>query len=802
MAGVPFDPLDRLSTTSTATAARELLAQRRELARTRTALEELVGSPASNLSAEESRSLRASLRSKEAQIVPASSRPELAAFLNAFSGCVTAEAALEESLKTGLALTRTALFQESRRILPGYLVFGAGGFGERLAELIQNFEEGGGLPSRNARARERERHLLLYLQRVCAKNDTFSRFGPSAWGKIEDSIEGLHFAPEKGVAKRESFLERWTAHALAAALNADPEVRPEMSPRLNPNGRLEGNQFVLTDIGEAVPLDPETIELLRRCDGGTPAHALLADTAVLAELAEKNVLRWAMEVPALEAHAFALLVNDVSRWRNLPVRERWLNLLRPIADLPAKFAGSEDPLSRAAIMTETRERLREIGAAPASSQRFLYAAVNPIAEECFRETSFQISESMLDQFAQEAEPWFDLWRDSYAFVASRVAAGLRNFFQTAPVQNGAVPLAAFLKHCEAQKMPLTGPGIVALAHMAFQEVKAAFRKLVSQRQDASEWHLSVEDCHFVRRNFEFERFDEYTFPSADLQISASSTEAVTRGDFQWILSELHPPIALLHHGLYWSCPDPDLLSRALAQTTCGRQSFHYGFFAADFTAHTVVRWLDALPKLMNFVAPQRGNPKWRSVPPSEAEVYIDEKNGDVCVRKRGSHEYLGSFARSWVIPLGFHPFHFGRAPHMPRLLCGKVIVQRRSWTISAEELPPGNYSGVSRELVLAIERWRAEKAWPRYIYIRPTEQALRRSGAEGRDKDTKPVFIDLESYLFLEIFHRWLTKSGELEVTEMLPDPDHLLWREGEGGLHDPGGRRTFELRTLIGPRE
>jgi hypothetical protein len=139
---------------------------------------------------------------------------------------------------------------------------------------------------------------------------------------------------------------------------------------------------------------------------------------------------------------------------------------------------------------------------------------------------------------------------------------------------------------------------------------------------------------------------------------------------------------------------------------------------------------------------------------------------------------------------------------MPRLLCGKVIVQRRSWTISAEELPPGNYSGVSSELVLTIERWRAEKEWPRYIYIRPTEQALRRSGAEGRDKDTKPVFIDLESYLFLEIFHRWLTKSGELEVTEMLPDPDHLLWREGEDGIQSPGARRTFELRTLIGPRE
>jgi hypothetical protein len=266
------------------------------------------------------------------------------------------------------------------------------------------------------------------------------------------------------------------------------------------------------------------------------------------------------------------------------------------------------------------------------------------------------------------------------------------------------------------------------------------------------------------------------------------------GAYQWIIGELHPPVALLHHGAYWSCPDRLALSTALESTVCGSPSFHFGIFAADFTAHTTVHLFDALPNLTSFVADQRGNPNWRTIRPANAEVFVDESNGDVGLRTIGTHDYLGSFARNWIIPLGFHPFHFGRAPHIPRLRCGKVIVQRRSWTVGLGELAPGNYSGVSRDLILAVEHLRAEKNWPRHIYIRPTEQALRRSGAEGRDKDTKPVYIDLESYLSLEIFHRWLTKSGELEVTEMLPDPDHLCWQETDG-------RRTFELRTLIVPR-
>src|SRR5262249_18204390 len=139
-------------------------------------------------------------------------------------------------------------------------------------------------------------------------------------------------------------------------------------------------------------------------------------------------------------------------------------------------------------------------------------------------------------------------------------------------------------------------------------------------------------------------------------------------------------------------------------------------------------------------------------------------------------------------------------PHMPRLRCGRVIVQRRSWIVSFEEMGPGDFTGVSRDLVIAIERLREKKGWPRFVYIRPSEQALRRSGAEGRDKDTKPVFIDLESYLFLEIFHRWLTKAGELEVAEMLPAPSDLLWNETDES--DPlNGRRSFELRTQILPR-
>ena len=718
MAGLPFDIVEQLVAPQTIAAARDSIRSQQDFAESAQDVGRFLQSNGRELSRELFRAWKRTIRH--------GAPPPLVPALHVFERCrrcsckVSAnDQRLEDYLQQELDEARSALLKSAARILPAYLIFAKAGMRDRLNKELAS----GYTSPRNKQARAHERHLLLYLQRVCAKNDSLSSFGPEGWGTA-GIAGGIRVAPEPGIAKRETFLERWTAHAAAAAMNADPELQSKI------------------------------------------------------------------EVTALEPYAFEVLCDDVTRWSSSAARDRWLSTLKPIAELPAKFAAAESVSVRAQVMDEANARLAELGASREST-RFLYAATNPIGEECMRECHFEIGQELLDEVATEAAPWIDLWRDNYAFVADRISVGLRGIL--AKMQTGNPALPDFLRACEESNLPLTGGGMVALAHMAFREVKAAFAKRMQPHAGSPEYQLTVEDCRFVRANFHYPKFDEYTYPSADIQLAAKSVEAVSRGEYQWVLAELHPAVALLHHGFYWSCPDKTSLSHALGSTLFGKPNFHYGFFAADFTATTAVRFFDAIPGLTWFVAPQRGNPKWQTVSPAEAEVYVDSI-GDVCLRRSSDHFHLGSFARNWIIPLGFHPFSFSCGKHTPRLRCGKVIVQRRSWNISTDDLVPGDYTGVSRHLVLAIEKLRAEKNLPRFVYIRPTEEALRRSGAEGRDKDTKPVFIDLESYLFLEIFHRWIVKAGEIEVTEMLPTPDQLLWKEADG-------RRTFEMRTLIVPR-
>ncbi len=702
--GVPFEHLLRLATSESSRLARALLVRQKELAAARQRAEEFVGARASGLSAEESRACRALLRGGEKST--ADLPGALAEFIRQREATAGLERELASTLSREMEAARASLLESSRTVLPGYLLFSAGEFRDRLPVA------GEPLPPRNARAREHERHLYLYLQRVCGKNDTYSEFGPSAWGTIADT---LRFEPQPGIAERISFLERWAAHTLAAAAGD-------------------------------------------------------------------------LAVPAMEPEAFAILASEMAP--DSPWHERAQHL----QSLGSNFAGTADLEQRAALMSEARRALDDLGGKLSTGRRFLYAAANPIAEECRREANFSITHEMVEQLTADIEPWFGLWRDVYNFVAHRVAQALAGMLRSADAKDGAMPLPEFLAHCAAKNLPLTGVGLVAPAAIAFAEVKAAFRKMAEAHAHEAEWNLTAKDCAFVRENFEFPAFDEYTYPAADLQLSARSFEAVTLGEYEWIVGEFHPPVALLHHALYWSCPDKPALRAALARTTGGKPSVHYGFFAADFTAHTTVRLFDALPELTYFVADQRADKSWRQVAPAETEVFLDETTGDVGFRRAGNKEYLGSFARAWLIPLGFHPFHFGGLPHLPRLRCGRAIVQRRAWIISEQDLPAADYQGVAPALVLAVEKLRAARDLPRYVYLRPTEGALRRSGAEGRDKDTKPVYLDLESYLSLEILNRWMKKAGELELTEMLPDPEHLCWQEADG-------HRTFELRSLLVPR-
>src|SRR5436190_1339617 len=288
MAGVPFEPVARLATPATAAAARELLVRQTDFARAKSEIEHRLHRRDSRFSEELFRGWRDAIRTGT---VPPAGDPPSRAFAVCWecaSNLAAAEVNLSRFLQQELDLARLALLTSIQVFLPPYLTFVAEGLRERL--LKQSSRESRPLPPRRKENRAHERHVLLYLQRICAKNDSLSEFGPEGWGLVAGESRSLKLAPLPGIAERETFLERWTAHGVAAALNADPKIRVELSPRLHPNGRIEGNQFVFADTAETIPLDPKTVDILLRCDGTTPAHSFGEEINALDQLAAKNVI--------------------------------------------------------------------------------------------------------------------------------------------------------------------------------------------------------------------------------------------------------------------------------------------------------------------------------------------------------------------------------------------------------------------------------------------------------------------------------------------------------------------------------
>ena len=154
---------------------------------------------------------------------------------------------------------------------------------------------------------------------------------------------------------------------------------------------------------------------------------------------------------------------------------------------------------------------------------------NPIGEECFRECHFSIDEKLIGEVTAEAAPWIIFGATIMPLSPAGSPPVCVACSQTRPGK-AARSAPSFFAVLRAMKMPLTGRGLVVLAHLAFQEVKEAFGAKLRAHTGEPEYQLTAEDCHIVRQNFEYQRFDEFTYPSADLQLAAKSREAVERGD--------------------------------------------------------------------------------------------------------------------------------------------------------------------------------------------------------------------------------------------------------------------------------
>ncbi|HZD38895.1 MAG TPA: lantibiotic dehydratase, partial [Actinomycetes bacterium] len=269
--------------------------------------------------------------------------------------------------------------------------------------------------------------------------------------------------------------------------------------------------------------------------------------------------------------------------------------------------------------------------------------------------------------------------------------------------------------------------------------------------------------------------------SPDLHLCAPSADALARGEFFAVLSELHAAWPTFDCAVFtWAHPDQAGLRRALAADLGPRVRPLYPVDWPRYTgrlAHTLDGPDD---RQLGFTAAPGADPD-RLLPITA--VVVDEEGGALVARAPDGRRWplLEMFA-ALVSTHAVDGFKLlAAAPHMPRITVDRLVVARETWRTTIGGTGLGEVTGEAPRY-LAARRWRARLGLPERVFVKV--------GTE-----TKPFYADLTSPLYVTSLCTVLRSAraaGEdvpVVVSEMLPTPEQA-W------LPDAAGRRYFsELR-------
>jgi Lantibiotic dehydratase, N terminus len=134
----------------------------------------------------------------------------------------------------------------------------------------------------------------------------------------------------------------------------------------------------------------------------------------------------------------------------------------------------------------------------------------------------------------------------------------------------------------------------------------------------------------------------------------------------------------------------------------------------------------------------------------------------------------GASARTDPLVIFSFPRFFARPPilgkgrpYLPRVIMGRVVVQRRTWQIPASDWLAAE--GTDAAAFLHLRRLRRRLGLPQRLFAKV-------------DGEAKPLFVDSEAPLLVRQFDRQVRRcSGLVTLSEMLPGPDGL-WLDGQQG--------------------
>ena len=641
--------------------------------------------------------------------------------------------------------------------------------------------------------RKKENLVASYLQRYCTKNDSIGFFGPIGWARISTGAHNFSVRPGQSLlSSREVYFECWTIDALCERLSQDATLRPWMRPRRLPSVRLFDSMLHLP-FKPPVQLTSEQALVLSACNGettareialrllATPAGTLYSEQQVYGQLElleAQNLIVWQVEVED-ETHPEQRLRELLEGVEDETARARALELLDQIEQAKAKIARSAGDAEQLASALEQLDVLfeRETGKEATRKGGQMYAGRTLVYEDCRRDVEVEIGTEVLEGLSEplglllESARWM-AWK-----IGEEYRGALHEIYLSLVRKSGSTVVDIEPLWLQAE------PLLIGSERRLLDKVRGAFQQkwseVVSLNPDArSVQYSSAELRGRVAVTFAAPRteWSAARYHSPDVMIAAESVDAIRRGQYCFVLGELHVATNTMSAApLVSQHPSPEDLFQAIA---------------VDLPRPRVV---PVLPK--NAPVPRRAAPVLCSpedfllafgdgapgIPPARllptSALVVEASGPDLFVRTRDHQhrfdiiEFFGSVLAGTIIDQ-FKLFE--RMDHTPRVSIDRLVVQRESWSIPAAEMAFA-FERHESDRFLEARRFQQQYQMPRQVFCKvPVEM--------------KPVYLDFNSATYVRLLAKLIRRSVEedgegarVTVTEMLPGIEEVWLPDSEG---------------------
>lgn len=658
---------------------------------------------------------------------------------------------------------------------------------------------------RGKKERQQEELIANYLQRYAVKNDSIGFFGPVGWARIVSEKKDLAVRPGSSlIAQSDLFFENWCIETLANRIAADSPLYPWMAPRMLPFCHVRNQKLYFLGKITALPLAHAL--LLQRCDGSRIAKDIAAELVAIPNsgirsheevyrllriFQARRIIVWKYEIPVClhpERHLRTLLEHIENDGLRIPALNL-LDQLEQAKDNVERALGNPDMLNQALENLDlTFTQLTK--AAPTRSAGAMYAARTLIYQDCRRNVDVEIPPQLVKKLGAP----LSLLLTSARWFSHRAAAILREKLQQTykelQQKNGAQPVTLLQLWAKAEGL------IFAVGERPFegitQELQSYWRHILNLPEGQKQVVYKVEDLRtMVEACFAVPcpgwRLARYNSP--DIMIAASSPKAIDRGDFLFVLGEMHVTTHTVRYSFALSQhPEPHALFQAIT---------------ADLSEGEVLpvppkHWPRATNRTAIALTPPKthyleiaeepisNGTRSRALPIASLLVFDSDKGLTVQTcdgrLKFDLIDFIGEALSNVAVDM-LKIVPPGR--HIPRITVDQLVITRETWTFLAEELPLVHAES-EHERFLGARKWMHACGIPRFVFVKaPIE--------------VKPFYLDFDSPVYVEIFAKLVRRMAvshrskdRITVSEMLPTPDQLWLSDIEGNTY------TSELRMVV----